>query len=96
MYYSRSFTFENHTLSDITFEEKLSSDKVSTGLCDRLYSSNIVVLLNPRRSLILSLGTNVITGPSVSISMIDPSVEKFGLILDNLIRCNVLHQILIF
>ena len=41
----------------------LSNDKISTGLGDKLYSSNIVVLLNPRRSPILSLGVNVITGP---------------------------------
>ena len=41
----------------------LSNDKISTGLGDKLYSSNIVVLLNPRRSPILSSGANVITGP---------------------------------
>ena len=52
------------------------------GLGDRLYFSFIVVLLNPKRSRILSSGTNVITGPWVDISIIDPSVEKFGLIVN--------------
>ena len=41
----------------------LSNDIVSTGLGDRLYFSYVVVLLNPKRSLILSSGTNVSSGP---------------------------------
>ena len=41
----------------------LSNDNISTGLGDRLYSSYIVVLLDPKRSRILSSGTNVITSP---------------------------------
>ena len=41
----------------------LLNDIISTGLGERLYSSYIVVLLSRRRSLILSLGTNVNTGP---------------------------------
>ena len=41
----------------------LSIDKTSTGLGDKLYSSYIVVLLNPRRSRILSTGANEFTGP---------------------------------
>ena len=41
----------------------LSNDIISTGLGDKLYSSNIVVLLNPRRSPILLLGENVIADP---------------------------------
>ena len=60
----------------------MSNDITSTGFCDKLYSSYVVVLLNPKRSRILSSGTNVITGPVVDISTIDPSVEKFGLIVD--------------
>ena len=58
----------------------VSNDIMSTGLGDRFYSSYFVALLYPRRSLILSSGTNVITGTWVDISIIDPSVEKFGLI----------------
>ena len=45
------------------YRKILSNDKISTGLGDNLYSSNIVVFLNPRIFLILSSGTNVITGP---------------------------------
>ena len=36
---------------------------MSRGLGDKLYSSYIVVLINLKRYLILSLGKNVITGP---------------------------------
>ena len=60
----------------------LLNDIVSTGLGDRLYSSYIVVLSNPKRSRLLSSGTNIIVGPSVDISILEPSVEKFGLILN--------------
>ena len=41
----------------------LSNDKISTGLCDKFYSSNSVVLLNHRKSPMLSSGANLITGP---------------------------------
>ena len=57
----------------------LSNDRISTRLGDRIYSSYIVVALNPKRSLILSSSTNEITVPWVDISITDPSVEKFGL-----------------
>ena len=70
-----------------------SNDIISTGFCDKLYSSYFAVLLNPKSSLILSSGTNVITGPRVDISIIDPRVLKFGLLLmDNLLQYNVLQQ----
>ena len=36
---------------------------MSTGLGDKLYTSYIVVLLNPKKSLIPSSGTNVNIGP---------------------------------
>ena len=75
MNFSRSSTLEDHTLSDL-----LSNDIVSTGFGDNFYSSYIVVLLYSSRSRLLSSGTDVITGPWVDFSMIDPSVEKFGLI----------------
>ena len=55
---------------------------MSTGLGYKLYFLNIVVLSDPRRSLILSSGANVITGPCGDISIIDPNVEKFGLIVN--------------
>ena len=58
----------------------LSNDTLSIGLGDILYYSYIEVLLNPRTSLILSSGMNDIADSSLEISMIDPSVEKFGLI----------------
>ena len=41
----------------------LSNDIMSKGLGEKLYSSYIVVFLNPKRSIILSSGTNEITGP---------------------------------
>ena len=58
----------------------LSKDIISTGFGDKLYFSYIEVLLNPSRSLILSSGMNDIADSSLDISIIDPSVEKFGLI----------------
>ena len=58
----------------------LSNDVISTGFGDNLYFSYIEVLLNPRRSLILSSGMNDIADSSLEISIIDPSVEKFALI----------------
>ena len=42
---------------------------MSTGSGDNIYSIFIVVLLNPKRPLLLSSGTNVITGPWVDISI---------------------------
>ena len=65
----------------ISHSRKMLSNKISTGLDDRLYSS-YVILLNPSRSLLQSSGTNVITGPWVDISIIDPSVEKLGFIVN--------------
>ena len=59
----------------------LSNDNISTGLGDRFYSLYIVVALNPKRSLILSSGKKLINGPCLDISMIEPRVLKFGLIL---------------
>ena len=58
--YSTSFASEYHPLSDITFEENVIKCKISTGLSDKLYSSNIVLLLNPSRDPILSSGLNEI------------------------------------
>ena len=49
---------------------------------EKLNSSCIVLLIISRRCRLLSSGTNVITGPPrVDTCVIDPSVEKFGLIL---------------
>ena len=59
----------------------LWKDKISTGLGDKLYSSYIAVELNPKRSAILSLCRKLINGSCLEISIIDPSVEKFGLII---------------
>ena len=58
----------------------LSNDIISTGFGDKLYFSYIVVLLNPKRSLMLTSGENDIADSSLEISIIDPRVEKFGLI----------------
>ena len=57
-----------------------SNDILSTGLGDDFYFSYIEVLLNPKRSLILSSGMTDIADSSLEISIIDPNVEKFGLI----------------
>ena len=59
----------------------LPNDIISTVLGDRLYSSCIVVALNPKTFRILSSGRKLIGVPCLQISIIDPSVEKFGLIL---------------
>ena len=59
----------------------LSNDKMSTGLCDRLYFSYSVVAINPKRSPILPLGRKVILDSCLESSIIDPSVEKFGVIV---------------
>ena len=58
----------------------LSNDKLSTGLSDRLYSSYIVLLLNPSRDHILSLALKENADSSFDISIMLPSVLKFGLI----------------
>ena len=63
MNYSTSFFIMNHSLSNITFKEKITNDEILTGLDDTLYSSSIVVELNPRGSFILYSGTNVTIGP---------------------------------
>ena len=60
----------------------LSKLNISTGFCDKFYSSNIVVLLNPRRFPILSSCTNVITAPCGDISIMLPRVLKLGLIVN--------------
>ena len=60
--------------------KKLSNDIMSTGLGDKLYSTYTVVVLNPRRSLILSSGTKFFTNLCGDYSTIDPRVEKLGLI----------------
>ena len=58
----------------------LSNDKISTGLSDRLNSSNIVLLLNPSRDPTLSLALKEIADSSFDISTMLPSVLKLGLI----------------
>ena len=60
----------------------LSNDSISIGLSDKLYSSYIVHLLNPRRDSMLSLGLNDIAASGSVISIILPRVLKFGLILN--------------
>ena len=60
----------------------LSNDIISTRLGDRFYSSYIEVLLNPRRSLILSSNIKLNIGPCGEISMILPGIEKFGVIVN--------------
>ena len=63
--------------------KRLSNDIISTGLGDKLYFSYIEVLLNPSRSRIESSGMNDIADiadSSLEVSIIDPRVEKFGLI----------------
>ena len=80
--YSTSRAFENHALSDITFEKNIINDKISTGLLAGVYSSYIVLALNPKSSRMLSSNIKLIIGPFVGISIIDPNVEKFGLIVN--------------
>ena len=58
------------------------NDIISTGSGDNLYSSYNVLALNPKRSRILSSNIKLIIGPCGEISIFDPSVEKFGLILN--------------
>ena len=58
----------------------LSKEIISTGLCDKLYFSFIVVLLNPKRSLMLLSGENDVADSSLEVSILHPRVEKFGLI----------------
>ena len=55
---------------------------MSTGLGDMLYSSNIVLELKPKRSRILSSGVNLINGSYPENSIIVPSVEKLGSIVN--------------
>ena len=60
----------------------LLNDFISTGSGDKLYSSYNVLALNPKRSRILSSNIKLIIGPCGKISIIDPSVEKFGFTLN--------------
>ena len=60
----------------------LSNEKTSTGLGERIYSLYNFVSLNPRRFLILSSNTKLIFGSCGDYSIIDPSVENFGFILN--------------
>ena len=60
----------------------LLNDKTSTELGDKLYSSYKVLVLNPKRSHILSSNIKLIIGPCGDISTIDPKVEKIGLIVN--------------
>ena len=55
---------------------------MSRGLEDKVYSSYNVLALNSKRSLILSSNMKLIIGPCGDISIIDPSVEKYGLIVN--------------
>ena len=58
MNYSRFLTFENHSVCNIT-REKMSYDNMSPGLGDRLYSSNIVLAFNLKRSRKVSSGVRL-------------------------------------
>ena len=60
----------------------ISNDRISTGLGCRLYSSYNVFALNLKRSQILSSNIKLILGPCGDISIIDPKVEKIGLIVN--------------
>ena len=59
----------------------LSNDNISAGLVDKLYSSYVVLALQPETS-ILSSGVKLNNGSCLGILKTDPSVEKFGLIVD--------------
>ena len=56
----------------------LSKNKISTGLCYRLYSSYFVLALNPKRFFLQPPGRNSINGSCLAVSMILPRVEKVG------------------
>ena len=60
----------------------LLKDIISTGSGDNLYCSYNVLALNPKRPRVLSSNIKLIIVPCGEISIIDPSVEKFGLILN--------------
>ena len=68
-------------MSDITLKKILSNDRISTGLVDRLYSSNNVTASNPRTFLIQSLGRKLFNSFCLEISMTVHKFEKLGLIL---------------
>ena len=55
----------------------LSNYNISTGLGDKLYSSNSVVALNPKTSHILPLGRKLISGSCLQISMTEPRILCF-------------------
>ena len=60
----------------------LSNDRMSTGLCDRLYSSYNVLALNLKRSQRQSSTIKLIIGPCGEISIMEPNVEEFGLVVN--------------
>ena len=49
---------------------------MSTGLCDRFHSSNIVPVIKPKTSRILSSAVKLINGSCREKSKLDPSVEE--------------------
>ena len=55
---------------------------MSIGLSDRLYSSPNVFALNPILFRLLSSGRKLNNGSCLEISSINPSVEKFGRIVN--------------
>ena len=59
----------------------ISKDKISTGLGDRLYSSENVLVLIYKKSRIKSLNIKLINGPHGEIAILNLDVEKFGLIV---------------
>ena len=59
----------------------LSIDRISTLVSDKLYSLYNVVALNLKIFRILSSGRKPINGLCSEISILDPSVEKFALIV---------------
>ena len=56
----------------------LSNDNISTELSDRLYFSENITRLKPKKSRILSPGTKLKISSSLEISMILPTAEKIG------------------
>ena len=60
----------------------LSNDNMSTGLGDRLYSSNILFASNPENFHIPSSGRKLISSSCLEFSIIDPNVEKMGFVVN--------------
>ena len=50
-------------LEYISFGKKTSNDIITTGLVDEIYSSEIVVAINPKMFPIVSLGRKLSNGP---------------------------------